>query len=194
MDWTVSCCLTWPFTSCHEPPLETCITENSSILNIITYILYVCKQVCFLHWLQNILYIQIVIYFIDGYLTGNGVDYDSGTYNVKFKKGSKLASFSFNITKDNVFEKEEKFYLIITVTVPSSSTHRVFRSEPHTATVTIVDTACKYVRNNLCDMRTYTYSMMYLCSMITLLLLPCVCVCSYMFCSLIFNPYPLLEM
>ena len=89
------------------------------------------------------LYIQIVMYFIDGHLPGNGVDYDSGTYNVKFRKGSRVASFSINITKDNVFEKEETFFLIIIVTVPSSSTHRVFRKKPYTAIVTIVDTACK---------------------------------------------------
>ena len=89
-----------------------------------------------------ILYIQIVIYFIDDHLTGNGIDYDSGTYNVKFRKGSRIASFSVSITKDNVFEKEETFFLII-VTVPSSSTHHVFDKKPNTTTVTIVDTACK---------------------------------------------------
>ena len=84
--------------------------------------------------------IQIVICVF--YFAGNGVDFDSGTYNVKFRKGSRIASFPINIIKDNVFEEEETFFLIIIVTVPSSSTYHIFRRNPYTAIVTIVDTAC----------------------------------------------------
>ena len=86
---------------------------------------------------------QSYAYFIDGCLTGNGIDYDSGPYIVKFTKSSTVASFNVTITKDSIFEKEETFFLHIPATFPSASTYHVTRSSPYTATVTIVDTACK---------------------------------------------------
>ena len=69
-------------------------------------------------------------------VTGGGVDYDSGPYNVTFTAGIIMASFNVPINDDDILEDDEDFTLTIrSGTLPN----RVTRLGSGQSTVTIVD-------------------------------------------------------
>ena len=75
-------------------------------------------------------------------MTGEGVDYGSGPYDVTFPEGETEAQFDVTINDDNILEGNENFNLTI---VASSLPSRVDIGNPARATVTIVDNDGKYV-------------------------------------------------
>ena len=50
---------------------------------------------------------------ISVYLTGGGVDYDSGPFDITFPAGETLAVFNVPINDDNIVEENENFTLSI---------------------------------------------------------------------------------
>ena len=46
-------------------------------------------------------------------ITGNDIDYKSGTYIIMFPAGVTHVSLNINITKDNISESNETFYVAI---------------------------------------------------------------------------------
>ena len=69
-------------------------------------------------------------------VTGGGVDYDSGIYNVTIPAGETSVPFDFGINNDNILENAENFDLtIICNTLPDGVTCGNLGS----TTVTIVD-------------------------------------------------------
>ena len=70
------------------------------------------------------------------FITGGGIDHDSGPYTVIFPAGQTQASFSVPLTKDNYYEGNENFVLVIN---SLSLLSRVTPGSPSQATVTIVD-------------------------------------------------------
>ena len=69
-------------------------------------------------------------------VTGGGVDYDSGIYNVVIPAGQTSVPFDVPINDDDILEGNEDFDLtIIRNTLPDGVT----RGNPASATVTIVD-------------------------------------------------------
>ena len=50
---------------------------------------------------------------ISVYLTGGGVDYDSGPFDITFPAGETLAVFNVTINDDNIVEDNENFTLSI---------------------------------------------------------------------------------
>ena len=69
-------------------------------------------------------------------VTGGGVDYDSGIYNVVFPAGETSVPFDVPINDDDIYEGNEDFDLtIIRNTLPAGVT----RGNPDSATVTIRD-------------------------------------------------------
>ena len=66
-------------------------------------------------------------------VTGGGIDYNSGPYNVTFLVGEIIATVIVPINNDNIFEDDENF----TLTIDPSSTPDGVSGGP--ATVTIVD-------------------------------------------------------
>ena len=67
---------------------------------------------------------------------GEGVDFDSGPYNVTIPAGDTLAVFNVAINDDDIMEANESFILTID---DSSLPNRVNVTDPDQATVTIVD-------------------------------------------------------
>ena len=74
------------------------------------------------------------------YVTGGGVDYDSGPYTVTFSAGQTSVPFDVPINNDNICEGNEVFDVTID---PSSTPSFVTVGSPDQATVTIVDDECK---------------------------------------------------
>ena len=70
------------------------------------------------------------------YVTGGGVDYESGPYTVVIPAGETRFSFAVPITDNDVLEGNENFNLTINA---SSLPNRVTVTNPYQATVTIVD-------------------------------------------------------
>jgi len=62
-------------------------------------------------------------------------DYDSGPYDVTFTKNTMNASLTVNITDDDLFERLEKFNLVISNLLPN----RISRVNPYRAMVSIED-------------------------------------------------------
>ena len=77
---------------------------------------------------------------ISVYLTGGGVDYDSGPFDITFPAGETLAIFNVSINNDNIVEGNENFTLSIN---SSSLPHDVTVVNPVQTTVTIVDDDCE---------------------------------------------------
>ena len=70
------------------------------------------------------------------YVTGRGVDYDSGIYTVTFPAGLTSIPFDISINDDNILEDDEDFTVsIISNTLPD----RVTRGSTGRASVIIVD-------------------------------------------------------
>ena len=69
-------------------------------------------------------------------VTGGGVDYDSGSYIVRFPAGVTSVPFGVPINNDNILESNEQFQLHI---VPNSLPDRVIVSNPSQAIVSITD-------------------------------------------------------
>ena len=67
---------------------------------------------------------------------GEGVDYNSGLYNVQFDAGVTRSSFDVMINDDNILESDESFGLFINV---FSLPNNVTIDYPEYATVTIMD-------------------------------------------------------
>ena len=70
------------------------------------------------------------------YVTGGGVDYESGPYTVVIPAGETRFPFAVPITDDDVLEGNENFNLTINA---SSLPNCVIVTNPYQATVTIVD-------------------------------------------------------
>ena len=75
-------------------------------------------------------------------LTGGGVDYNSGPYDVTFSAGMTRLTFDISIMDDNIYEGNELFMLAI---MSSPLPSRVSLGSPSMATVTIVDTTSELV-------------------------------------------------
>ena len=73
---------------------------------------------------------------ISVYLTGGGVDYDSGPFDITFPAGETLAVFNVSIIDDNIVEDNENFTLSIN---SSSLPNEVTTASQVFAVVTIVD-------------------------------------------------------
>ena len=73
---------------------------------------------------------------ISNYITGGGVDYNSGPYNVTFTAGVSSVSFNVTINNDSVLEYNETFNLtIINGSLPENYT----LGEIYLAKVTILN-------------------------------------------------------
>ena len=70
------------------------------------------------------------------YITGGGVDYDSGPFAVTFPVGVTSVSFDIPINNDNILEVDEDFTLTI---VRSTLPNGVTRGSIGQATVAIMD-------------------------------------------------------
>ena len=79
-------------------------------------------------------------------IAGNGVDYESGPYVVRFPAGIKEVKFNVSINDDETVEEIESFTLTI---VQKSLNNRVFRFNPFQATVYIVSDDREGI-HNLC--------------------------------------------
>ena len=55
----------------------------------------------------------LVDYFKWNVIIGNGVDYDSGPYNIVFPRGATNVPFNIPITNDDDFEATESFKILI---------------------------------------------------------------------------------
>ena len=73
---------------------------------------------------------------ISVYLTGGGVDYDSGPFDITFPAGETIAVFNVTINDDNIVEGNENFTLSID---PSSLPNGVTIGDPSQTTVILVD-------------------------------------------------------
>ena len=73
---------------------------------------------------------------ISVYLTGGGVDYDSGPFDITFPAGETLAVFNVSIIDDNIMEGNENFTLSVD---PSSLPNSVTIGDPGHTTVIIID-------------------------------------------------------
>ena len=80
-------------------------------------------------------------------VTGGGVDYNSGPYNVTFPAGVTRASFNITINNDDVLEDGETFNLII---AEDSLPENVTLGTPYLTVVTIynIGGSSKYVVDN----------------------------------------------
>ena len=70
------------------------------------------------------------------YVTGGGVDYESGPYTVIFPAGETSIPFNVPIIDDNLLNENKIFNLTIN---SSSLPSRVIVTDPHQTTITIVD-------------------------------------------------------
>ena len=73
-------------------------------------------------------------------VTGGGVDYNSGIYNVVIPAGRISVPFDILINNDTLSEGNENFNLTI---IPNTLPDGVTRDIPYNATVTIVDDESK---------------------------------------------------
>ena len=73
-------------------------------------------------------------------ISGGGIDYGSGPYNVTFLAGETRTVVSVPLNNDYDFEGDENFKLTIKSSSPLS---RVTPGNPSQATVTIWDNDCK---------------------------------------------------
>ena len=73
-------------------------------------------------------------------VTGGGVDYDSGPYNVTFPAGVTSVPFDVPINNDNILEDDEDFTLMIDNSLPHRVTVSKHKSQ---ATITILNTDSK---------------------------------------------------
>ena len=73
-------------------------------------------------------------------LTGGGVDYDSGPFDITFPAGETLAVFNVSINDDNIVEGNENFTLSIN---PSSLPNGVTVINSDQTTVNIIDNDCE---------------------------------------------------
>ena len=80
------------------------------------------------------------------YVTGGGVDYGSGPYTIIIPAEEISVPFDVPITDDRVLEGDESFNLTINT---SSLPSRVTVTNPHQATVTIVDNDGKIFANDV---------------------------------------------
>ena len=78
-------------------------------------------------------------------IAGNGVDYKSGPYVVRFPAGIKEVKFNVSINDDEIVEEIESF----TLTIAQILSNRVFRFNPSQATVYIVSDDREGI-HNLC--------------------------------------------
>ena len=87
--------------------------------------------------------INITIKYVNSNtLTGGGVDYISGPYNVTFCAGVTSVTFYISIINDNIHEGNEYFTLtVITISIPS----RVRCGYSCMTAVTIADTSGKFL-------------------------------------------------
>jgi len=76
-------------------------------------------------------------------VTGGGVDYDSGPYDVTFPAGVTMMSFDVPINDDNICEEAEDFTLTINLS------NGLTFGNPSGATVTIVDDEGKQLADKL---------------------------------------------
>ena len=74
-------------------------------------------------------------------ITGGGVDYNSGPYNVTFPAGVTSVSLNVAIKNDNILEGNETFMFIIANS--SLSNHIITTGDHDKATVIIIDTTSK---------------------------------------------------
>jgi len=76
------------------------------------------------------------------HVTGGGVDYDSGPYNVTFPAGMTSIPFDVPINYDLICEEDEELHLDIdSSSLPSFTTV----ANPQQATLTIISDDCKHV-------------------------------------------------
>ena len=73
-------------------------------------------------------------------LTGGGVDYDSGPFDITFPAGETLAVFNVSINDDNIVEDNENFTLSLD---PPSLPNGVTVINPNQTTVNIIDDDCE---------------------------------------------------
>ena len=73
---------------------------------------------------------------ISVYLTGGGVDYDSGPFDITFPAGETLAVFNVTINDDDIVEGNENFTLSIDLFLPPNG---VTIGDPSHTKVIIVD-------------------------------------------------------
>ena len=85
-------------------------------------------------------YCLIVIY----YITGEGIDYESGPYNVTFSPGDTSATFDILISHDHIEEDIESFMISISPHLPPLVTHGNIIQ----ATVIIINknVECKFIQ------------------------------------------------
>jgi len=76
------------------------------------------------------------------YITGGGVDYNSGPYSVTFLANQTSFSFNIPINNDQILEEDEDFTLTID---PSSLPSRCTVSVPSNTTVIIMDNDRKHI-------------------------------------------------
>ena len=78
------------------------------------------------------------------YITGEGIDYDSGPYNVTFSPGDTGASFDILISHDQIKEDIESFTISISPHLPPLVTH----GDIIQATVVIINKnmECKFIQ------------------------------------------------
>ena len=86
------------------------------------------------------MYMYVILYIL--LYVGEGIDYNSGPYNVSFPIGSVVVLFDILINNDNVFERNERFNVHI-----NSVTNGHIVGVPETARVTIMDNDSKYFIN-----------------------------------------------
>ena len=83
-------------------------------------------------------------------VTGGGVDYDSGVYNVTFPVGVTSVPFDVPINGDDILEDDEVFTLTI---IANSLPSKVSRGNPGRATITIINVISKsfvYAKSLIC--------------------------------------------
>ena len=83
---------------------------------------------------------MIVMVIFINIIAGDGIDYDSGPYVVKFPAGNTSATFDVSVNDDKLLETNERFSLSIGL---SSLPSKVFGSRiamfPSQSTVVIID-------------------------------------------------------
>ena len=85
---------------------------------------------------------QLLMQSVINFVITEGVDYNSGPYNVTFPVGSTTASFDIVINENSVLENNKMFNISIT-----SITNDHIVDTPGVATVIIIDTTSKCYTN-----------------------------------------------
>ena len=81
-----------------------------------------------------------IIVIVGVCITGGGVDYDSGPFDIRFPAGETLAIFNVSINDDDIVEGNENFNISID---PFLLPNGVSVGDPSQTTVIIVDDDCK---------------------------------------------------